>query len=196
MTPFEFGRLVGAEFEKDAAGGAGGARIMKILDGLRTAGRAVNDGSKNILRGGGTVLQGLGTGVSATGEAGKGMGRLMMQGGQRLRAGADGMLPGGLTKDLAGAAGLTTRAGGRVARYAGQGLDLAGRGLGAAGRGMSNLAEAGYGIPTAAALGLGYAGMTALPRMPGPTLPRPNVRFNWPIEVDVNYRRPVDVNWR
>lgn len=196
MTPFEFGQLVGAGFEKEAVGGAMGARLMKVLGGLRSAGTTINSGAKNLLRGSGTVLSGLGTGVSATGEAGKGMGRLMMQGGQRLSAGASGNLPGGIAKDLAGAVGLTTRAGGRVSRYAGQGLDLAGRGLQAAGRGLNNLAETSYGIPTVAAAGLGYAGMSALPRLPGPTIPRPNVRFNWPVEVDVNYRRPVDVNWR
>lgn len=214
MTPYEFGYSYGTHIEKQAAGGAGGSRFMKFLNLLGEGASNIDTGASHLVRGTGKVISGLGTGISGLAEGGKGIGRSMMQGGQRFEAALNRTRPGtvpvhdfgpvnvnvpdysgGVFKDLGRAAGLTTRAGGRMARGAGHVVNYAGKGLNAVGQGLEGVANTGYGVPTAAALGLGYGAYSVAPSLPIPRLPVPNVRFNWPVDVDVNYRKPVEFGW-
>jgi hypothetical protein len=99
---------------------------------------------------------------------------------------------GGVIKDLLKVLGHGTRAVGRVTHSAGGGAGLVGSGLKGTGRGLDSVSQMGYGVPTAAALGLGAAGAAVAPKVP-----RPNVNLRSPLDVDFSYktRNPIEVNW-
>lgn len=190
MNPYDFGYAVG-ELEKQAIIGTLGARAGQIASMLGTAGKTINTGAKHLVRGTGGVIGGLGHVADAAGAAGKAVGRTMMQAGQRTNAYSD-KLKGGILRDILQTLGHGTRAGGRAINAVSTGAGMAGTGMKATQEGLKRVSQMGYGVPTAAAVGLG-TGAAAL----APKVPLPSVNLRSPIDLDFSYktRNPIEVNW-
>lgn len=190
MNPYEFGYAVGS-MEKEAFTPAIAARLAQAGRAALTGAKTINTGAKHLVKGTGNVIGGFGHVADAAGAVGKGVGRGMMQLGQRTNAVADN-LKGGVIKDLLKVLGHGTRGVGRITHGAGGGAGLVGTGLKSTGQGLKQVSQMGYGVPTAAALGLGAAGAAV-----APTVPLPSVNFRSPLDVDFNYRtrNPIEVNW-
>ena len=194
MTPFEFGYLVGGGNEKTASS-ALRALGIGLSKALGTAGKGllnVDNASRGLLRGAGRATHGVGQLIDATGQAARGVGMGAQQlGRQMLRPTPKGRI--GILGDLAGLFGHTAHLGGNATKLTGHGASWAGNRLSDLGEGLNYVGKkAPMGVPTLAAGGLLTAGANFVPKMP-----LPNVHFQSPINVNVDYetRRPVQFRW-
>lgn len=195
MPPFDFGQLLAgqehAQAQEKRAGGLG-AGLGRAFGTAATAAKGINSASQQLVRGAGGVVSGLGGGIDALGQATRAVGRKGMTLGTQAVKPVNKAQLTGILRDLVGALGHSSRLGGKLTHLTGRGISAVGQGVGQLGKGISYVADAPIGIPTVAAGGLLAAGANVAPK-----LPLPEIKFQSPVSVDVNYktRRPVEFKW-
>jgi hypothetical protein len=156
MTPFEFGCYFG-QYEKQALHPVltgmlqGGKKIVKGLGGIDNA-------AGGLLRSVGSLSGGVGKLFGSAGQLAKPVGEGIVRGGEAL---ATNNIKNETLRDLVRMVGYATKTTGKGVTSSGGGANIIGGGFNLLGKGLKGVGNVGYGVPTAATLGLGGAGFQA-----------------------------------